>query len=738
LKNDVLQYDQRTRREQSVAKRVVILTSALFLVLLIWQSFSASSLHQQYQESLMDSVTDSILLEYQEYFNTLRLEIDLFQQKHNDKISQLNDTGSEASKHNYMQILNSLKKDLQDVRLFSIIDNNGLGILKHITGDFLPSCEEEVASTIENNIQEQLFLHRSKTSVHFDLLQPLLVSEANRRYFFVAFNSDVLQSLLFKYQLPHQELFLMRSDNIGKIELTTEGGNENYQKMTMTLQELDNFNYLKSIPRTRWKIAIRLSADYSSRFFVNGFIKAIAIWLLLTLIIYVFYRFQKFHAKKNFQIKQELSFRENYDNLTGLSNRPNFEKDLIVLINKTTEFTDRGIVLLIDIDQFQIINNTYGYSAGDQYLNKLSTALKDFLPEHSILSRLSNDEFAILLPNINHADAKELANSLRKFIQNSDFTPLINQTTITASIGVVILDNKQQNAQQVLSSLGQAVRLAKQKGKNRIQLYQSDDRELQRHANEMSALHELASALKENRLVLYRQLIKKLGSNKNTQMHYEVLVRLKKQTGDIVPPVDFIPAAEKHGYIKQLDHYVIATTFSAIERLENSNTDHYSINLSGQTLADKDTFEFVKNQFLQYKIDPRRICFEITETSAITHLNSALYFIEQLTNLGCYFSLDDFGSGLSSFSYLQKLPVSIIKIDGAFVRDMHINEVNRIFVENIQRTAIAMNKKTVAEFVENEEIEKLLLTIGVDFAQGYYIHKPEPWFQHDDAQEDTH
>jgi EAL domain-containing protein (putative c-di-GMP-specific phosphodiesterase class I) len=270
------------------------------------------------------------------------------------------------------------------------------------------------------------------------------------------------------------------------------------------------------------------------------------------------------------------------------------------------------------------------------------------------------------------------------------------------------------------------VSLAKEKGRNRVQIYQSDDVQLIHHAEEMAAIHEVSNALQDNRLVLYRQKIKALSSQESS--HFEILVRMMSPEGVLIAPNNFIPAAEKYGLIRQVDHWVIENTFKAMAKNTRDLDTCYSINLSGLTLADRDIFDQVVTLFERYKISPQRICFEITETSAITHLKSALHFMENMIAFGCSFSLDDFGSGLSSFSYLQKLPVSVIKIDGAFVRDMDSNEVNRIFVENIKRIAIAMNKKTIAEFVENAEIEALLTEIGIDYGQGYHIHKPELWY----------
>jgi len=728
---------QQNNKPLKTSTAVVILTSFVILILLVSQAFSANKIHHSYQESLMNSVTDSILSDYQEYFTLLRLEIDLFQQKQLNAIEALENKADKVSKEEYMQVLTSLKNDIDNTRLFALIDQKGLGSLKHITGGFLPDCENEIATTVAEGVQNKLFLHRSKSSIHFDLLQPLATSSGEGSFFFVAFNPDILTDILKKYQLPHQQLFLMRSDLPGEIELTTEKYDSKYNELILG-EELKAFNLVKAIPNTRWQLAIRLSPKYSNDLYREGLIKALLIWALLTLFIYIFYRQRKRILQKQLQVEQALAYVDNYDQLTGLANRVNFDRQLTEHIEanqllahnsinaNTVVYKQTGVVMHINLDKFQVINNSVSYAIGDRFLHQISINLRAFLPAGAIMSRLGNDEFAVLFPELLFTEAKGFAHKIRLEVQKVRIPEYQQDTNITASIGVITLDNSIFDAQQVYSSLGQAVSLAKEKGRNRVQVYQSDDEQLVLHAKEMEAVHDIADALKVNRLLLYRQKIKSLKPNQHS--HYEVLVRMKNPQGILVPPNHFIPAAEKYGLIRQIDQWVIEHTFKMIT-LTPEDTSRYSINLSGVTIADRDIYSQVIKLFEQYQVSAQRICFEITETSAISHIDSALYFINKMKAFGCSFSLDDFGSGLSSFSYLQKLPVEIIKIDGAFVQDMDTNDINRVFVENIKRTADAMNKKTVAEFVENSAIEEMLVDIGIDYGQGYHIHKPEPWYE---------
>lgn len=675
----------------------------------------------------MQSVAERIVDEYKKYFAQLRLEIDLFQQIKLNEISSLEALGEKAEKEDFMPTYQAFKETLNHGRLFALIDAQGQGVLKHITGNFLPACEEEVRTTIADGTQEQLFLHYSGKQVHFDLLQPLATKTGQGKFFFAAFNTNVLQEILIKYQLPHQQLFIMRSDKQGNIELTTE--QDSYQQMTIAESEFQSFSFIEPLPGTRWQLAIRLDPAYSENLFFWSIFRALLIWLALTIAIVLFYQGQKKRLLTHRKISSELKFKDTHDKLTGLANRKKFNvllEEQLTVKNNSSESVE-GVALHVDLDKFQVINNSFGYVVGDRLLLELSSSLKTFVPKNATISRIGSDEFAILLPDLHHAEAKALAHEIRMAIQDINITEENKETYLSASIGVVNLGEETLiDCEQVFSSLSLCVRLAKKKGGNRVVNYRSDDPQLKQHSDEMDAIHLITDAIKRKRFVLFRQEILSLGNAKE-EKHYEMLVRIKDANGELVYPNDFIPAAEKYGLIKKVDKAVIEATLTMMSQQDTLSS--YSINLSGATLGDRDIIEFVHQIFEKTGVDPKRVCFEITETSAISHLNSALVFMKQMIDLGCIFALDDFGSGLSSFSYLQQLPVAIIKIDGSFVRDIDNNAINRIFVENIQRTAKAMNKKTVAEFVETADIEKILTEIGINYGQGYHIHKPEKCYE---------
>jgi diguanylate cyclase (GGDEF)-like protein len=706
-----------------------VFTSSVFLLFLVWNAYSSYQVHQTYQVTLMDSVTNNILVEYQEKLSKIRLGLDEFQIEHQETLEKLISTGEETEVEAYMDFLRLLQDEDKEIRLFSVVDNKGTGIYKNITGDFLPDCQEEIASVVTTGSQEQLFLHRSKTSVHFDILRPVITSPVSNQntslFLFVAFNTTIFENLLRQYKLPHQELFLLRQDHVGKIELSSQDASSP-NSITMSEQDIAEFNFIKAIPGTRWQIAIRLSDDYNNSLQKNSFASALTVWFLITLFIYFFHFLQQKGRNNYKRLAAELEFNETHDKLTGLSNRAEFERILKAFIND--ESSD-GFILFVDIDQFQLINNSFGFAVGDQCLNNISRQLKRELVNGASISRLGNDEFAMLIPALKEMSSQQFSEVIRKKIQSMRFNEINREIRLTASIGILTLDHQHKTVEQVFNCLSHAVNLAKTKGRNRVQLYQSDDENIQQHAEEMNVVKSISKALDNNQFVLYRQVIQKTNP-KSAAPHYEVLVRMKGDDGKLIPPNTFIPSAEKYGLIAQLDRWVIKAALNAISKLPDDDQSTFDINLSGVTLGDRDIIEYVSNLFDEFHVAPERIGFEITETYAITHLKSAKLFIQSMANLGCQFALDDFGVGISSFSYLRELPVNTIKIDGSFLQDIESNQLSYVFVEMIQKVASQLGKKTVAEFVENQGIQDIATQLNIDYLQGFHIHKPEFWFEY--------
>lgn len=425
-----------------------------------------------------------------------------------------------------------------------------------------------------------------------------------------------------------------------------------------------------------------------------------------------------------------LSWQATHDALTGLANRREFEYRLEqVLHGIGRQQSGRHALMFLDLDQFKLVNDTCGHAAGDELLRHICALLQSDLREGDTLARLGGDEFGILLENCPAPAAEKIAESLRNTVQNLHFVWKGRPFVTTVSIGLVHISHTPTTLETSLRAADMACYMAKEKGRNRVQVYHADDTELSLRFGEMAWIQRLHMALEEDRFCLYSQEIAPLGHTAAGTGHIEILLRLHDEAGRIILPDSFIPAAERYGLMTSLDRWVVENVFKLIARCMIERPGRpmamCAINLSGITIGDDDFLRFLRERFTAYGIPPGMICFEITETSAISNLGSAIRFINELKALGCYFSLDDFCAGMSSFAYLKHLPVDFLKIDGSFVKDMLDDPINRAMVEVINHIGHVMGKRTIAEFVETPHIEQALLEIGVDYAQGYLIERPQ-------------
>lgn len=422
---------------------------------------------------------------------------------------------------------------------------------------------------------------------------------------------------------------------------------------------------------------------------------------------------------------KQLSWQANHDPLTSLYNRYEFERQLHRLIKSCTEQPELShVIFYLDLDQFKIVNDTCGHIAGDELLRQISFLLSYHLRETDIITRLGGDEFGILLENCHLDMSTHVADNLLKELRNFRFSWNNKIFNIGASIGIVEVNHLSGSIDVLLSSADIACYTAKDMGRDRYHIFHTEDEESTERSDQMRWVSAIHHALENNLFCLYQQSIKSL-SNQDT--HYEVLLRMNGEGGQIHSPSQFIPAAERYGLMYQIDKWVITHLFSHYHQLSGRKKNTvYSINLSGESIGTEGTSDFIKNAILKYKIPARSLCFEITETSAISNLGNATQLISDLKHLGCLFSLDDFGTGLSSFSYLKTLQVDYIKIDGSFVRDMLDDDTARTIVEAINNLGHSVGLQTIAEFVETPDILNALKAINVDYVQGYTLDKPRP------------
>jgi len=384
------------------------------------------------------------------------------------------------------------------------------------------------------------------------------------------------------------------------------------------------------------------------------------------------------------------------------------------------------VVMFLDLDQFKIVNDTCGHAAGDRLLRQVSTLLKQRVRDSDSLARLGGDEFGVLLENCPMQDAIRIADELRRCIADFRFVNGDRSFSIGASIGAVQVADGTLNLTEVLSAADAACYMAKEKGRNRIQYYRPHDSDVFLRRGEMEWASRLQRALEDGRFILYSQKIISVAGAAPLENHHELLVRMLDDHGRIVLPMAFIPAAERYSLMPLIDQWVIQNAFATISSL-GARIGTYAINVSGTSIADERFLEFVREQFRRYLMPPRSICFELTETAAIANFDKAARFFGEMKSLGCLFSLDDFGAGMSSFGYLKHLPVDFIKIDGSFVKNVAYDQVDRATVQAINDVGHVMGKKTIGEFVDGEMGLVALREMGVDFAQGDWIARPVPF-----------
>jgi diguanylate cyclase (GGDEF)-like protein/PAS domain S-box-containing protein len=431
------------------------------------------------------------------------------------------------------------------------------------------------------------------------------------------------------------------------------------------------------------------------------------------------------------QYAAKLSYQASHDALTGLINRNDFERRLGLALQSAAQIGRHHSVMYLDLDQFKVVNDTCGHAAGDQLMRQVSSLLVTCLREGDTLARLGGDEFGVLLENCAPDAALRIADKLRQTVTDFHFAWGQLRFNIGVSIGVVNVDDGLFTLAEVLRAADTACYMAKEKGRNRVQVYHPDDNELTVRQGEMEWVGRLQKALDENRFLLYAQEIAAVDGSKEQGTHCELLVRMVDEQGQLVPPMAFIPAAERYNLMPAIDRWVIRTALATLTRLRSqpgaTPIALCAINLSGASIGDDRFLSFVHEQLRLFDVPRETICFEITETAAIANLDKAQRFIEEFRALGCRFSLDDFGAGMSSFAYLKHLAVDFLKIDGGFVKDMADDPIDRAMVEAINSVGHVMGKRTIAEFVDSDRVMAALREIGVDYAQGYGVAKPKPF-----------
>lgn len=427
------------------------------------------------------------------------------------------------------------------------------------------------------------------------------------------------------------------------------------------------------------------------------------------------------------RLSTELSHMATHDSLTGLLNRRAFERQLASHLGRARNEGSQHALCFMDLDQFKVANDTSGHDAGDHLLRQVSDIIGNNLREADILARLGGDEFGIILENCNLETAREVAEKVRAALDHLVFTWHQTSHTISCSIGVVPITTESSGINALMKAADIACYAAKDSGRNRVCVMSMDDKHMASQRGQMEWLNRIQTALQDNLFFLEAQIIAP-PTERVGRLRYEVLIRLRAPDGTVVPPSAFLAPAERYGMAARIDRWVINDVMSKLSQAPQhlAALEACHINLSGRSFDKADFADYVVAQFDHYRVPPNKICFEITETAAVHNMLEVQSFMKRLGDMGCRFALDDFGSGLSSFGYLRRLPVDCLKIDGMFVRDIATNKTDLAMVRAIHDIGQTMNMTMVAEYVETEKVAALLTEIGVDLFQGFWVHRPCP------------
>ncbi len=419
----------------------------------------------------------------------------------------------------------------------------------------------------------------------------------------------------------------------------------------------------------------------------------------------------------------ELRYLADHDSLTGLLDRRRFRAELDQYVSFSARYGGQGAVMIIDIDGLKGINDSLGHHAGDNLLRQVAGILRERVRATDIVARLSGDEFAVLMPQTDTAGALQLGEDLRAEVAERA-APVPDAEGATISVGITMFGSERDiGSEAVLVAADQAMYRAKEEGRNQIALFRDPDQPSHRQHRQLTTAARIRDALTNDRLSLHTQPIRSLASGGIER--YELLLRMTGDDGELLPAASFIEVAERSGMVQELDRWVVAQALELLAERERSGKPvSLHVNLSGASLIDVSVIEFIERRLDEGEADPSRCTFEITESARVNDYDAAAGFADRLTEFGCQVAIDDYGAGFGPFHYLRKIPFDLIKIDGAFIRDMPNSDADQLTVQAIVQIARGLGKTTIAEYVQDDITAQMLREYGVDLAQGYHLGKP--------------
>lgn len=690
-------------------------------------------------------------IEIESYIERSRHLLSLLIKDHLPKLQTL--AQNPDSRDLYQGLNKTVSSHFSEAINFTLVNKQGQ-ILLHDPDTLLgQDCRDDIRAFTESEEPNLIAIHGNQTpgTYHIDILQkvPDLIDAAEGT-FFVSLDTQILKRLITNGQPFHHSFFLVRNDSAGisVIEISEEGSQaELIRSQNFTQAELSSINYRVPVAGTKWEIVDLIDQGYvqsENATYLKYSISISVIYLVLSAAFFVVFRMGELKRlrqdeqirklndsltltvrQRNTQLeqsKQLLTYQATHDALTGLKNRKEFEIQIEqTVIDVKHNENHNAVILYIDVDHFKIINETCGLAAGDEMIKQIAISLSGILRRNDLLARIGGDEFGILLRDCDLVQAELIALTVRTQISTHAFMWDNKKFDISASIGVAEVTEEVGDASDLLREVESACAAAKEMGRNQVHLYHPDDTLFQNRRSEMYWSGETIRLIESGRMELFGQRIQAINAPEITDW-YEVLVRLRDQDGHLIYPDVFIPALEQYGGIDKMDRQVVT---KSIEFLSQHPGIRLNINLSGKSVGNTEMLTLISDLIARYQVLPESLVFEITETVAMTNISQARKFIQSIREQGCQLALDDFGSGMSSFSYLKNLHVDYVKLDGSFVRNLHTDPVHYAMVESINGVARVMGKECIAEFVENEEIMQKLAGIGVAYGQGYHIHKPQ-------------
>jgi diguanylate cyclase (GGDEF)-like protein len=646
------------------------------------------------------------------------------------------------------EIWAEVKAAMPIARNFTLADASGALLLGDDAMNVGPRCRSDISYFAHHGHPDEVFVHSNPPGGignHIDLVVD--VNEpGDARFLFVSLGLEELTDILAKGAAHRHELNLVRTDN-PHLELTSAGLPADSSTATADKIIL-SASASTLVPGTRWElidvIDPALIEENRNTLIFNSVISFLVFALVCIPLILLIKREEKRRMaaegalrEANNELEQrvtartaaliesqsELEYLVAHDPLTGLVNRSKFEEELGKTL-ETARFSQlEGALLYIDLDQFKVINDTAGHIAGDFLLSQLGTLIQEKSREDDVVARLGGDEFGLILNNRGIDAAMQVAEELRTAIKNLRFNWGDTQYDIGASIGLIPINKDSENAQSMMAAADSACFTAKDQGRNQVHYHDPAERNSE-HTTLIRRSQEITRAMQEHRLELYCQPIERIAAGNTLHKRFEALLRMHGTEGELITPDHFIPAAERFGHMPDLDMWV---TEQALRWLKKA-PDNYSlsVNLSGHTVSNPDVLKPFQKLVEKYGSYMTRICFEITETAAVSNYTHARQFITRIREMGCAFALDDYGSGVCSISYLRNLPIDFLKIDGELVTSSSSDSVALAMVESIVTMSKAMDVEIVAEHIEDKHLMKKMQQLGVEYGQGYYFGKPEP------------